>query len=188
QIKRGATSYPGLARTQQIYGKIEVPHGFPGYYYPFSGSWRLVRCPRHEGCVFPHRNLPTTQTFPPLCGRPKALSVRHPSLRPVHGTKGVHEVHGRCGGRSSSMGDSSVPVLRRLALPRQLQRPSQVTGSDCHEHVQSARLAPECRKVHFGANPKVRLHRGSPGLHSRPSVFARGMLPGPSNHHTRPAE
>ncbi|KAM7173925.1 uncharacterized protein RBU57_004199 [Macrochelys suwanniensis] len=39
QIKRRATSYPGLARTQQIYGKVEVPHGFPGYYYPFPGDW-----------------------------------------------------------------------------------------------------------------------------------------------------
>ncbi|KAG6927209.1 hypothetical protein G0U57_010328, partial [Chelydra serpentina] len=39
QIKRGATSYLGLVRTQQIYGKVEVPHGFPGYYYPFPGDW-----------------------------------------------------------------------------------------------------------------------------------------------------
>ncbi|KAM7181426.1 uncharacterized protein RBU57_000236 [Macrochelys suwanniensis] len=184
QIKRGATSYPGLARTQQIYGKVEVLHGFPGYYYPFLGSWRLVRCPRHEGLIFPYRNLPTTQTFPPLCCRPKTLSIRCPSLRPIHGTKGVHEVHGRCGSRSSSTADSSVPLPRQLAYPQQLQQPSPVAGSDGHEHVQPDRPAPECRKVHFGANPKIRLHRGSTGLDSRLSVFARGTLPGPRNHHT----
>ncbi|KAG6935281.1 hypothetical protein G0U57_015333, partial [Chelydra serpentina] len=134
------------------------------------------------------RNLPSTQTLPPLCGRPKALPVCSSSLRPLHGTTHVHQVHGRCGGCPSSATDSGVPLSRRLAYPRQLQQPSPVAHSDGLEHVQSARPAPECRKVHFGANPKVRLYRGSTGLDSCPSFSARGTLSGPRNHHTRPSE
>ncbi|KAG6938982.1 hypothetical protein G0U57_003772, partial [Chelydra serpentina] len=125
---------------------------------------------------------------PPFCGGPKTLPVCGSSLRPLHGTTRVHEVHGRCGGRPSSTASSGVPLPRRLAYLRQLQQPSPVAHSDGLEHVQSARPTPECRKVHFGANPKVRLYRGSTGLNSRPSFSARGTLSGPRSHHTRPSE
>ncbi|KAG6931706.1 hypothetical protein G0U57_001092, partial [Chelydra serpentina] len=168
--------------------EVEVPYALPGHHYPLHGSWRLVRRPRHEGRVFSYCNLPTSQTLPPLRGGPETLSVYGSALRPLYGTEGFYEVHGSGGSRPSSTGGSGVPLPRRLAYPRQLQQPSPVAHSDGFEHVQAARPPTERRKVHFGANPEVRLHRGSAGLHPCPSISSRGSLSGPYSHHTRPSE
>ncbi|KAG6932583.1 hypothetical protein G0U57_021122, partial [Chelydra serpentina] len=108
--KRGVMSYSGLTGTQQIYGKVEIPYALPGHYYSLYGSGRLVRHPRHEGRVFPHCHLPTSQTLPALRSGPETLPVHGPALRPLNGTEGLHEVYGSGSSRPSASKGSGVPL------------------------------------------------------------------------------
>uniref|UniRef100_A0A452H759 Laminin subunit gamma-1 n=1 Tax=Gopherus agassizii TaxID=38772 RepID=A0A452H759_9SAUR len=60
----------------------------------FPGSRRLVRCSRHEGRIFPHRYLPSAQKVPTPCGESSTLPICGPSLWPLLGPLGIHEVYG----------------------------------------------------------------------------------------------